>query len=112
MPKLQQTYINDPDKQVRIVLNGRGHPGCILPARLERIAMRGASLLVDGPTVPAEGVYVSLALGYPTPILYASGKMWVEHLTAEGSQVVWMQFDDNCRGEPLHRARDLIKALR
>ena len=35
MPKLQQTYINDPDKQVRIVLYGRGQPACILPARLE-----------------------------------------------------------------------------
>src|SRR4051812_7880337 len=110
MPKLQQ--INDPDKQVRIVLDGRGQPGRILPARLERIAMRGASLRVDGLTVPAEGAYVSLALGYPTPIFYTSGKMWVDHPTAEGSQVVWMQFDDYCRGEPLHRARDLIKALR
>ncbi len=74
--------------------------------------MRGASLLVDCSTVPAEGAYVSLALRYPTPIFYTSGKMWVEDLTAEGSQVVWIQFDDYCRGEPLHMARDLIKALR
>ena len=110
MPKFQQ--INDPDKQVRIVLGGRGQPTCVLPARLERIAMRGATLVFDGPTVPAEGAYVSLALGYPTPIFCTSGKMWVEHLTAEGSQVVWIQFDDYCRGDALHMARDLIKALR
>ncbi len=34
---------------------GRGQPACILPARLEAIAIRGASLLVDGPTVTSEG---------------------------------------------------------
>ena len=74
--------------------------------------MRGASLLVDGPTVPAEGTYVNLALGYPTPILYTYGKVTVAHLTAEGSHLVWIQFHEYCRGDPLHMARDLIRALR
>jgi hypothetical protein len=110
MPKFQQ--INDPDKQVRIVLGGRGQPTCILPARLKAIKMRGASLLVDGPTVPAEGAYVGLALGYPTPIFYTNGKAAVAHPTAEGSHFVWIEFDDYCRGAPLHMARDLIRALR
>src|SRR5262245_32041189 len=112
MPKLQQTHINDPDKQVRIVLYGRGQPACILPARLEGIFMRGASLLVDGPTVPAAGAGVQLALGYPTPILITNGKVTDVHPTAEGSHSVWIQFDVYCRGKPLHEARDLIRALR
>jgi hypothetical protein len=110
MPKLQQ--IDDPDKQVRIVLYGRGQPACILPARLESIFMRGASLLVDGPTVPAEGAPVQLALGYPEPIFIADGKVTVAHPTAEGSHAIWIQFREYCRGEPLHKARDLIRALR
>jgi hypothetical protein len=112
MPRLQQTYINDPDKQVRIVLYGRGQPACILPARLEGIFMRGANLLVDGPTVPAEGAQVQLALGYPEPILIAGGEVTVAHPTAEGSHAIWVQFRELCRGEPLHKARDLIRALR
>ena len=112
MPRLQQTYINDPDKQVRIVLYGRGQPPCILPARLEAIFMRGARVLVDGPTVPAGGAYVHLALGYPTPILYTYGTVTDVHPTAEGSHSAWIQFDELCRGEPLHKARDLIRALR
>ena len=82
------------------------------PPGSSAIAMRGASLLVDGPTVPAEGAYVGLALGYPTPIFYTYGKVAVAHPTAEGSHVIWIEFDDYCRGEPLHMARDLIRALR
>jgi hypothetical protein len=104
--------LSDVDKQVRIVLYGRGQPACILPARLEGIFMRGASLLVDGPTVPAEGTLVQLALGYPTPILITNGKVTVAHPTAEGATSVWIQFDEYCRGKPLHEARDLIRALR
>ena len=65
MHNASSRQLSDPDKQVRIVLYGRGQPACILPARLEAIFMRGASLLVDGPTVPAEGAQVQLALGYP-----------------------------------------------
>jgi hypothetical protein len=112
MPKLQQTYFNEPDKQVRIVLYGRGQPPCILSARLEAIFMRGADLLVDGPTVPAEGAQVQLALGYPEPILITDGKVTDAHPTAEGSHAIWIQFREYCRGEPLHSARDLIRALR
>ena len=110
MPKLQQ--IDDPDKQVRIALYGRGQPACILPARLERIFMRGASLLVEGPTVPAQGAEVQLALGYPEPILIIGGEVTVAHPTAEGSHAIWIQFSEYCRGKPLHEARDLIRALR
>ena len=110
MPKLQQ--INDPDKQVRIGFHPPGQPACVLPARLEAIFMRGARLLVDGPTVPAEGAYVDLILGHPEPFLWTGGKVAVAHPTAEGPHVIWLNFDDSCRGEPLHRARDLIKALR
>ena len=104
--------LSDPDKQVRIVLYGRGQPACILPARLKAIAMRGASLLVDGPTVPAEGAQVQLALGYPEPILITNGEVTVAHPTAEGPTSLWIQFRELCRGEPLHKARDLIWALR
>jgi hypothetical protein len=112
MPKLQQTYINDPDKQVRIILYRRDQPSCIVPARLEGIFMRGADLLVDGPTVPAEGTKVQLALGYPEPILIIGGEVTVAHPTAEGSHAIWIQFSEYCRGKPLHEARDLIRALR
>ena len=110
MPKLQQ--IDDLDKQVRIVLYGRGQPPCILPARLERIFMRGASLLVDGPTVPAQGAEVQLALGYPEPILIADGKVTVAYQTVAGTHSIWIQFEGYSRGKPLHEARDLIRALR
>ena len=110
MPKLQ--HINDRDKQVRIVLYRRDQPACILPAQLKAIFMRGASLFVDGPTVPAEGARVQLALGYPTPILITNGEVTVAHPTAEGSHFVWIQFHEYCRGKPLHEARDLIRALR
>ena len=74
--------------------------------------MRGANLLVDGPTVPADGAQVQLAMGYPEPILITDGQVTVAHLTAEGPTSVWIQFREYCRGEPLHKARDLIKALR
>ena len=104
--------LSDPDKQVRIVLYVPGQPACILPARLESIAMRGASLLVDGPTVPATGAGVQLALGYPEPILIANGDVTVAYPTADGSHAIWVQFSEYCRGEPLHKARDLIRALR
>jgi hypothetical protein len=110
MPKFQQ--IDDPDKQVRIALYGRGQPACILPARLERIFMRGASLLVEGPTVPAQGAEVQLALGYPEPILIADGKVTVAYQTVAGTHSIWIQFEGYCRGKPLHEARDLIRALR
>ena len=110
MPKLQHT--KDRDKQVRIVLYRPDQPACILPARLDAIFMRGASLLVDGPTVPAEGTKVQLALGYPEPILIIGGEVTVAHPTAEGSHAIWVQFRELCRGEPLHKARDLIRALR
>ena len=110
MPKLQHT--KDRDKQVRIVLYRPDQPACILPATLETIAMRGASLLVDGPTVPAEGAQVQLALGYPEPILITGGEVTVAHPTAEGPTYVWIQFSEYCRGKPLHEARDLIRALR
>ena len=112
MHNASSRQLSDPDKQVRIVLDGRGQPGCILPARLEAIFMRGARLLVDGPTVPAEGAHVDLALGYPEPFLWTGGKVAVAHPTAEGPHAIWLNFDEYCRGEPLHRARDLIKALR
>jgi hypothetical protein len=112
--------LSDRDKQVRIVLYGPGQPGCILPAqpgcilpaRLEAIFMRGASLFVDGSIVPAEGQRVQLALGYPTPILITNGKVSYAHPAAEGSHAIWIQFDEYCRGEPLHKSRDLIRALR
>ena len=53
MPNFQQ--LNDADKQVTIALYESGQPLRILPARLKAIAMTGARLLVDGPTVPAAG---------------------------------------------------------
>jgi len=112
MHNASSRQLSDPDKQVRIVLCGRGQPACILPARLKSIFMHGANLLVDGPTVPAEGAQVQLALGYPTPILITGGKVTVAHATAEGSHAIWLQFDEYCRGKPLHEARDLIRALR
>jgi hypothetical protein len=112
MHNASSRQLSDPDKQVRIVLYGRGQPACILPARLEAIFMRGASLLVDGPTVPAEGAQVQLALGYPEPILITGGTVTVAHPTAEGPTSIWIQFREYCRGEPLHKARDLIRALR
>ena len=104
--------LSDPDKQVRIVLYGRGQPPCILPSQLRAIFMRGARVLVDGPTVPAEGAQVQLALGYPEPILIIGGEVTVAHPTAEGPTYVWIQFSEYCRGKPLHEARDLIRALR
>ena len=104
--------LSDPDKQVRIVLYGHDQPACILHARLEAIYKRGASLLVDGPTVPAKGEQVHLALGYPEPILIIGGEVTVAHPTAEGPTYVWIQFSEYCRGKPLHEARDLIRALR
>ena len=104
--------LRDVDKQVRIVLYGRGQEAPILPARLEAIFMRGASLLVDGPTVPAAGTNVVLSLGFPTIILHTSGKVASVHPAAEGSHSIWIQFREQCRGEPLHKARDLIWALR
>jgi hypothetical protein len=79
------------------------------PARCHR--HEGAILLVDGPTVPAEGAYVDLILGHP-PFLWTGGKVTVAHPTAKGPHRVWIQFEAYCRGAPLHRARDLIKALR
>ena len=112
MHNASSRQLSDLDKQVRIALGGRGQPPCILPARLEAIFMRGASLLVDCPTVPAEGARVQLALGYPTPILITNGEVTVAHPTAEGSHAIWVQFRELCRGEPLHKARDLIRALR
>ena len=75
MPRLQQSYLNDRDKQVQIALYESGQPLRILPARLKAIAMTGARLLVDGPTVPAAGADVVLSLGYPTLILHTSGKV-------------------------------------
>ena len=104
--------LSDPDKQVRIVLYGHDQPACILHARLEAIYKRGASLLVDGPTVPAKGEQVHLALGCPTLIFHTFGDVADAHPTAEGSHFVWIQFREHCRGEPLHKARDLIEALR
>ena len=104
--------LSDRDKQVRIVLYGRGQPACILPAQLKAIFMRGASLLVDGPTVPAKGEQVHLALGCPTLIFHTFGDVADAHPTAEGPTSVWIQFREYCRGKPLHMARDLIKALR
>ena len=104
--------LSDRDKQIRIVVYSPGQPACILSARLEGIFMRGADLLVDGPTVPAEGTKVQLALGYPEPILIIGGEVTVAHPTAEGATSVWIQFDEYCRGKPLHEARDLIRALR
>jgi hypothetical protein len=74
--------------------------------------MRGARLLVDGPTVPAEGAHVHLALGYPTPIIYTYSTVTDVHPTAKGSHSAWIQFDEYCRGKQLHEARDLIRALR
>ena len=112
MHNASSQQLSDRDKQVRIVLYGRGQPACILPARLKAVAMRGASLLVDGPTVPAEGAQVQLALGYPEPILITNGQVTVAHPTAEGPTYVWIQFSEYCRGKPLHEARDLIRALR
>ena len=112
MHNASSRQLSDLDKQVRIALGGRGQPACILPARLKAVAMRGASLLVDGPTVPAEGAQVQLALGYPEPILIINGEVTVAHPTAEGPTSVWIQFHEYCRGEPLHKARDLIRALR
>jgi hypothetical protein len=112
MHNASSRQLSDRDKQVRIVLYGRGQPARNLPARLEAIAMRGASLLVDGPTVPGDGAHVDLVLGHPTPFLYTSGNVTVAHPTAEGSHVVWILFHEYCRGAPLHMARDLIKALR
>ena len=112
MHNASSRQLSDPDRQVRIVLYGHGQSSCILPAQLERIAMRGASLLVDGPTVPAEAAHVDLVLGHPTPFLWTSGKVTVAHPTAEGPHAIWLQFDGYCRGDPLHRARDLIRALR
>ena len=112
MHNASSQQLSDRDKQVRIVLYESGQPPCTLPARLKAIAMTGARLLVDGPTVPAEGAQVQLALGYPEPILITGGTVTVAHPTAEGSHSAWIQFDELCRGEPLHKARDLIKALR
>jgi hypothetical protein len=100
------------DKQVTIVLYEGSQPPCVLPARLKAIAMTGARLLVDGPTVPAAGAHVVLALGYPTLILYTGGKVAHAHPAAEGSHSIWIEFREHCRGEPLHLARDLIRALR
>jgi hypothetical protein len=105
--------LSDRDKQVTIVLYEKSdQQPCILPARLKAIFMRGASLRVDGPTVPAAGAHVVLALGYPTLILYTSGKVAHAHPAAEGSHAIWIEFREYCRGEPLHKARDLIRALR
>jgi hypothetical protein len=112
MHNASSRQMSDRDKQVRIVLYRRDQPPCILSARLEAIFMRGADLLVDGPTVPAEGAQVQLALGYPEPILITDGKVTDAHPTAEGSHAIWIQFREYCRGEPLHNARDLIRALR
>jgi hypothetical protein len=105
--------LSDRDKQVTIVLYEKSdQPPCILPARLKAIAMTGARLLVDGPTVPAAGAHVVLSLGYPTLILYASGKVAHAHPAAEGSHSIWIQFREYCRGEPLRLAKDLIRGLR
>ena len=112
MHNASSRQLSDLDKQVRIVLYGRGQPACILPAQLESIFMRGANLLVDGPTVPAEGAQVQLALGYPEPILIADGKVTVAYQTVAGTHSIWIQFEGYCRGKPLHEARDLIGALR
>ena len=112
MHNASSRQVSDPDKQLRIVWYGRGQPPCTLPARLKAIAMTGARLLVDGPTVPAAGAHVVLALGYPTLILYTSGKVAHAHPAAEGSHSAWIKFLYLCRGEPLHKARDLIRALR
>jgi hypothetical protein len=112
MHNASSRQLSDPDKQVRIVLYGHDQPACILHARLKAIAMTGARLLVDGPTVPAAGAHVVLSLGYPTLILYTSGKVAYAHPAASGSHAIWIEFRETCRGEPLHKARDLIKALR
>ena len=104
--------LSDRDKQVTIALYESGQPACILPAQLESIFMRGANLLVDGPTVPAAGANVVLSVGYPTIIFDTSGKVAHAHPAAEGSHSIWIQFRGYCRGEPLHKARDLIRALR
>jgi hypothetical protein len=112
MHNASSRQVSDPDKQLRIVWYGRGQPPCILHARLEAIFMRGARVLVDGPTVPAVGAHVHFALGYPTYIVSTSGWVTDVHLTAEGSHSAWIKFLYLCRGEPLHKARDLIRALR
>ncbi len=78
----------------------RGSPVPVIPGLL---GARGS---------PAEGAYVDLILGHPTPFLSTGGQVAVAHPTAEGPRVIWLNFDGYCRGEPLHRARDLIKALR
>ncbi|HEY2154678.1 MAG TPA: hypothetical protein VGH33_03545 [Isosphaeraceae bacterium] len=104
--------LSDHDKQVTIVLYEGDQPPCVLPARLKAIAMTGARLLVDGPTVPAAGAPVVLSLGYPTLILYTSGKVAYAHPAALGSHAIWIEFRETCRGEPLRKARDLIRALR
>jgi hypothetical protein len=110
MPKLQ--HINDRDKQVRIVQFGNGQPPCILPARILAIFMRGARVVFDGPTVPAGGAYVHLALGYPTRVIFTYGTVTDVGPSAYGPHTAWIQFDEYCGGEPLHKARDLIRALR
>ena len=104
--------LSDRDKQVTIALYESGQPLRILPARLKAIAMAGARLLVDGPTVPAAGTNVVLSVGYPTIILYTRGKVAHAHPAAEGSHSIWIQFSEYCRGKPHHEARHLIKALR
>ena len=112
MHNASSQQLSDRDKQVRIVLYESGQPPCTLPARLKAIAMTGARLLVDGPTVPAQGAEVQLALGYPEPILIADGKVTVAYQTVAGTHSIWIQFEGYCRGKPLHEARDLIRALR
>ena len=104
--------LSDRDKQVTIALYESGQPLRILPARLKAIDMTGARLLVDGPTVPAAGTNVVLSLGFPAIIFDTSGKVAHAHPAAEGSHSIWIQFRGYCRGEPLHKARDLIRALR
>ena len=98
MHNASSQQLSDRDKQVRIVLYESGQPPCTLPARLKAIAMTGARLLVDGPTVPAAGTNVVLSVGYPTIILYTSGKVAHAHPAAEGSHSIWIEFSANCRG--------------
>jgi hypothetical protein len=112
MHNASSRQLGDRDKQVQIALYESGQPLRILPARLKTITMTGARLLVDGPTVPAAGTNVVLSVGYPTIILYTSGKVAHAHPAAEGSHSIWIQFSEYCRGKPHHEARHLIKALR
>ena len=86
MHNASSRQLSDLDKQVRIVWYGRGQPPCILHARLEAIFMRGARVLVDGPTVPARGAYVHLALGLGLNVVGTSimliANAWLTFMTS------------------------------